>query len=987
MRWQSFGAGRVRARLAAALAAALPWAQGAAAVDDPWADTVFEAVAIDPSPGFNAPERVIGAPRGGGPFAPNNAGAHSLGTPGSFIVLGFDTPIHDDPLNPMGLDFIVYGNAFWVGGDPQRRWQEPALIEVSRDVNGNGLPDDPWYVIPGSRGLSSAILPGGIGQPDPPLAGAVLNPAAPSAQQHDWGYADLSPTQQEYLDNYMRPDDPFTVGLTPRSGGGDAFDIAWAVDAEGNPANLTHIDFIRISSFIGASVPGLGLVTPEIDAVAAVAADVDTDGDGILDAYEIRVAGTDPFRAESTVLALEIPASEGGSPAGTLLGSAADGQGNRITLYSAGLRTGARRFNCVVDIVPEAESGPPIAGLLKSARQWRFDAGEPDFAAAQIQPAEFTIRYAASDIAGMDEAALQPHRLAAGAYTAEGIANLVRDPDANTLRFRATAPGIFVLAGPPGAGDSGGGSATLSLSATPPGGVVAGVGARFQVASETVRDPAGEPVPDGALFDVAAAPGFIETPDADADRPGHQIAVAGGVIAFEVAAGTAAGTALVEVVSLDGLIAGSLAYPVLVGPPAGPVEIFALQPGTAGIGPQLFASGPIADAHGNPLPDGAFLTLVIEGGVPVGLDADPLQPGHQVRVNGGVATFQARLARGGKADTVPLTVSLYGDAALSNLLGSATFLYDAIALPVGAAAAGLAALCIAALGARGRATRRRARGGFTLIELLVVIAIVAVLAALLLPALSRARSSAKSMQCVNNLRQLYLANVMYAAEHSGHYVPAAADLNDHLLPGADPDHFGGTARWHGKRATPNQSTAFEPALGPLSEYLPDGGRIKECPEFFEFRALDGAPNAFEAGAGGYGYNMAYIGSMIALETDPVRALRRGIRDVFIANPAETIMFADAAIPQDGHIVEYSFVEPPLPVSAAHPRGASGQGFTAPTMHFRHYGRANVLWADGHVTSERFVWTPEENIYGGRNARWAVGWFGPRDNRLFDHGPK
>ncbi|HDP35574.1 MAG TPA: type II secretion system protein, partial [Candidatus Hydrogenedentes bacterium] len=70
--------------------------------------------------------------------------------------------------------------------------------------------------------------------------------------------------------------------------------------------------------------------------------------------------------------------------------------------------------------------------------------------------------------------------------------------------------------------------------------------------------------------------------------------------------------------------------------------------------------------------------------------------------------------------------------------------------------------------------------GFTLIELLVVIAIISILASLLLPALSRARAQARSSQCVNNLRQLYLANIMYAAEHNGHYVPAAADMYDFM---------------------------------------------------------------------------------------------------------------------------------------------------------------------------------------------------------------
>ena len=72
--------------------------------------------------------------------------------------------------------------------------------------------------------------------------------------------------------------------------------------------------------------------------------------------------------------------------------------------------------------------------------------------------------------------------------------------------------------------------------------------------------------------------------------------------------------------------------------------------------------------------------------------------------------------------------------------------------------------------------RNSSRIGFTLIELLVVIAVIAILAALLLPVLARAKERGKRVSCLNNLRQLGMAALIYAGDNGDTVPPASGNV-------------------------------------------------------------------------------------------------------------------------------------------------------------------------------------------------------------------
>ena len=202
-------------------------------------------------------------------IAQNAHGMVSLGGWGGYIVFGFDHPVE----NKEGRDLQILGNAFLMSGNDAYGSSEPGIVQVSRDENNNGLPDDPWYELKGSEYDNPATnhsfsrtytresdtlqnpfhkhpyYPQWLEEDEKTFSGALLPVITENINGQyvqrilEYGYADNRPNSDKE---------------------GTSFDISWAVDTDGQSVSLPCIDFVRIYTAVDETYSATGELSTEI---------------------------------------------------------------------------------------------------------------------------------------------------------------------------------------------------------------------------------------------------------------------------------------------------------------------------------------------------------------------------------------------------------------------------------------------------------------------------------------------------------------------------------------------------------------------------------------------------------------------------------------------------------------------------------------------------------------------------------------------------
>lgn len=225
----------------------------------------------------------------------NNRQYLSLGAFGGYIIVGFDHSI--DAASAKDCDLAIEGNAFnsAAGGS-----NEPGIVWVMQDVNGNGLPDDEWYQLRGSEFDSPTTIKNyAVTYYRPESAGMSVNWTDCRGEKGSVDYLEAFHKQSSYYPEWL-PSDSYTLygtalkarnfqdatsgywsnppydwgyadnvgadAVTIGTDGGQftGFRFANAVLADGSAVNLQYVDFVKVQCGVQTKSGWLGELSTEV---------------------------------------------------------------------------------------------------------------------------------------------------------------------------------------------------------------------------------------------------------------------------------------------------------------------------------------------------------------------------------------------------------------------------------------------------------------------------------------------------------------------------------------------------------------------------------------------------------------------------------------------------------------------------------------------------------------------------------------------------
>jgi prepilin-type N-terminal cleavage/methylation domain-containing protein len=232
-------------------------------------------------------------------------------------------------------------------------------------------------------------------------------------------------------------------------------------------------------------------------------------------------------------------------------------------------------------------------------------------------------------------------------------------------------------------------------------------------------------------------------------------------------------------------------------------------------------------------------------------------------------------------------------------------------------------------------SKRTINTAFTLVELLVVIAVIGILAALLAPALSKAKSQARRVQCLNAERQLLLAWNLYAVDHEDALAP-----NGH----SNPDDHSGQKTWVAGDthfylpAYTNTQFLLNPDYAAFGGYVQSAAVFK-CPEDHSVLRRSGVKGAPQIRSYAMNAFLGWTGEASELDSGYKFFVKSS--DLDAASPAELFVF------QDVHPDSLC-----MPAFVVYMPGSSVDGF----YHYPsslHRGSGVLTFADGHAETHRW----------------------------------